>query len=312
MRILFMGSGALACPALERLLNRPGDEVVALVSQPDRPKGRRQHQAPCPAKRFAEARGVTVLTPEKVGAADSVERIRSLRPDLIVVAAYGQYIPVSILDLPPGGAINIHPSLLPKYRGASPIQWAVANGETETGVTILFVAAEMDAGDIILQEKAPIADDDTAATLEPRLAEQGAELLIRAVEQIRAGTVRRQPQDHRQATGAAKLRKEDGRLPWGLPAITLHNRVRGFQPWPGCFCEAPDGSGHFLKIWKTRTEPRGERVPGQIVDVAGEGPLIAAGEGALRLLEVQPEGGRPMTGRDFLNGHPLRVGEFLG
>lgn len=312
MRVLFMGSGEVACPALERLISTPGYDVVGVVSQPDRPKGRNRRVAACPAKSMAEARGVPVMTPERVGAPDAVEEIRALRPDIIVVAAYGQYIKPEILAIPPHEAINIHPSLLPRYRGASPIQWAIANGETETGVTILYVSKEMDAGDILRQERCLIREDDTAETLTPRLAELGADLLLKSLEAIRAGTASRTPQNPDQVTYVHKLEKDDGRIDWSLPAAVIRNRIRGFTPWPGCFTHA---NGVLLKIRRADVESisnAGETRPGAIIRCDREGPVVATGAGALRLVEVQPEGKNVMSGTAYLCGHALSPGATLG
>ena len=310
MRVLFMGSGTLACPALERLLEDRAYEVVTVVTQPDKPKGRHRAVGACPAKEYAETKGVPVMTPERIGADEAVQEIRALAPDIMVVAAYGQYIKPAVLEIPPLEAINIHPSLLPKYRGASPIQWAVANGEEETGVTILYVSKEMDAGDIVLQRRMPIDPDDTAASLTPRLAELGADLLMEALAGIRAGTAARYPQAHEEATVVHKLEKEDGRIDWTLPAATIRNRVRGFNPWPGCFTTV---DGRLVKIWKADVLPGGEAVaPGTVLRCDGAGPVIVTGEGTLRLAEVQPEGKKAMSGTAFLCGHPLSPGLRLG
>lgn len=310
MRILFMGSGDLACPALSRLLDRPGDEVVAVVSQPDRPKGRNRRVAPCPAKAFAEARGIPVFTPERIGAPTAVTEVAGLHPDLITVVAYGQYIKPEILAIPPLGAINVHPSLLPKYRGASPIQWALANGESTTGVTILYVSKAMDAGDIILQQSVPIDPDDTAGSLSPRLAELGGELLVTAIEQIANGTATRTPQDETQATIVYKLSKEDGRIDWQQPAETIRNRIRGFTPWPGCYT---DVQGKMLKVTAADViAGEGSHEPGTVIDCLPEGPVIATGADALLLREVQPEGRKPMSGSAYLCGHAIRPGARVG
>lgn len=303
MRMIFFGSASIGFPSLERLLASQQDEVVAVVTQPDRPAGRKQQVTPCPVKTFAQERGLPVFSPEKVK--DSLPNLAALKADLFVVVAYGQYIPPSVLALPRHGAINLHPSLLPKYRGSSPIQWAVANGDTQTGVTILYVSEKMDAGDVILQRKLPIGPDDTSATLEPVLAAAGAELLMEAVEQIRNGTAQPFPQDDTAATEVRKLTKEDGHLDWSLPAETLRNRIRGFTPWPGCFCEMPDG--RRLKIVRAAVEDRAG-APGEILDAGEGGPLVAAGEGALRLLEVQPAGKGSMDGASYLRGYPLMPG----
>ena len=308
MRILFMGSGEIARPTLERLLDSDAHEVVAVVTQPDRPRGRKLLVAACPVKAFAQAQGVPVWTPEKVGEDAVVDAIVALAPDLIVVAAYGQYIKPAILDIPPFEAVNLHPSLLPKYRGAAPIRMAIANGEKTTGVTTLYVASEMDAGDTILQESTAIGPDDTAESLAPRLAEIGARLMVKTVDLMQEGRAPRIPQDHAAATYVHKLTKEDGRIDWSLPAETIRNRVRGFTPWPGCFCPTAPGSKKSLKIRSVRVEA-GTGPPGSVLAVGGDGPLLATGEHALRLLEVQPEGKRPMTGAAFLQGHPLQPGD---
>lgn len=298
MRIVFFGSAPIGFPVLAALLSSASDEVAAVITQPDRPAGRKQQLTPCPVKTYAQQRGLPVLSPEKVK--DCLPELTALNADLFVVVAYGQYIPQSVLVLPVHGAINLHPSLLPKYRGSSPIQWALANGDTETGVTILYVSEKMDAGDIILQCKVPIHPDDTSETLEPVLAEAGAALLMEAVEQIRAGTVHRQPQNDADAVEIRKLTKEDGRIDWTLPAVELRNRIRGFTPWPGCFCEMPDGQR--LKILRAAVEQK-SGTPGEILEAAGPGLLVATGAGALRLLDVQPAGKKVMDGASYLRGY---------
>ncbi|MBU1693235.1 MAG: methionyl-tRNA formyltransferase [Verrucomicrobia bacterium] len=311
MRILYIGSGSLACPALRELATRPGDPVVAVVTQPDRPSGRHRMLTACPVKQLALRVGLPVRSPERVGDPAEIEALKALAPDLIVVADYGQFLKPALLALPPKGAINIHPSLLPRYRGAAPVQWAVANGETETGITILYVTDKMDAGDIILQEKVPIRDEHTAAMLTSLLAELGATLLVRAVELIRSGHVPRLPQDESLATLAPKLTKEDGRLDWSRPAEILRHRIRGFTPWPGCFTESPKGSGHLLRLLMARVEPvTGE--PGLVLECGPDGPLIACGQKSLRLLEVQPEGRKPMSGADYVRGYRLQGGDRIG
>lgn len=307
MRILFFGSAAIGFPSLEGLLNSSQDELVGVVTQPDRPSGRKLKNMCCPVKTFALEKGVPVFSPEKVGSPDSLESLAALKADLFVVVAYGQYIPPSVLALPPQGSINLHPSLLPKYRGASPIQWALANGDTMTGVTILYVSEKMDSGDIICQREVPVGSEGNALTMETTLAHAGAELLMEAVEQIRSGTVVATPQDDSCATEVRKLIKEDGRLDWTLPAQTLNNRVRAFIAWPGCFCET--GSGR-LKVLRTRVEP-GQGAPGEVLDISGDGPLVATGDGALRLLEVQPAGKRAMDGAAYLRGYSIPLGNHL-
>ncbi|NKB23817.1 MAG: methionyl-tRNA formyltransferase [Kiritimatiellae bacterium] len=310
MRILFMGSDELACPALEKLLGHGKDQVVGIITQPDRPKGRHRKLTACPVKEFAEGKGLSVFTPEKIEVAESVMRISEWKPEVIVVAAYGQYIPSKVLDLPMHGAINIHPSMLPKYRGASPIQWAIANGDKITGVTILYVTKEMDAGDIIIQREVCIDDDDTFITLKPYLALVGAELLGKALDEIRDGKATRTPQNHEASVYVPKLTKEDGRIDWTQEAEVIRNRMRGFYPWPGCYCEIASAISSPLKVLSVRIE-EGVGEPGYLIDVQGDGPLMATGQHALRLLEVQPSGKKRMTGSAYLCGYDLKVGNRL-
>jgi len=312
MRVVFFGSASIGFPLLEALLVSPDDDVVAVVTQPDRPVGRKLKLTACPVKEVALEKGLNVLCPEKVGSAESVEALQELNADLFVVVAYGQYIPSAVLELPPNGLINLHPSLLPKYRGASPIQWALANGDDLTGVTILYVSKKMDSGDIILQREVPICPEDNAATLEPVLAQAGAELLMKAVEQIRSGTVTAQPQNDAEATEVCKLTKEDGRINWNLSAVVLNNRIRAFISWPGCFCNVPVRSDmQRLKVLAARVE-EGNGKPGEVLESEGEGPLVATGNGALRLLSVQPAGKKVMDGPAYLRGYPLEPGTCLG
>ena len=308
MRVIFFGSAAIGFQTLEALLGSSQDELVGVVTQPDRPSGRKQKLTPCPVKTFALEHSLPVFSPEKVGSSESFQTLEKLNADLFVVVAYGQYIPQSILALPPLGSINLHPSLLPKYRGAAPIQWALANGDAVTGVSILYVSEKMDAGDILCQCEVPIGSEDTAVTMEPILAQAGADLLLEAVEQIRFGTVSASPQDEASVTEVRKLSKEDGRLDWHLPARILNNHIRGFISWPGCFCETATGR---IKIFRAEVES-GCGIPGEVLDVSGSGPLVATSEGALRLLEVQPAGKRAMDGAAYLRGYPLHSGDQLG
>ena len=306
MRIVFMGSAALAVPSLKAILERGKDEVVGVVSQPDRPAGRKRIPTPCPLKAFADERGLNVLTPEKIGAADSVEALATLKPDLLVVVAYGQYIPTRVIQLAPNEAINVHPSLLPKYRGSAPIQWAIANGDQETGVSIIYLAKKMDAGDILRQQTYPISSDDTSATLHDKLARLGANLLLQTIDDIRNGTIKRTVQDEAQVVEIRKLSKEDGAIDWSQPAATIRNRIRAFDPWPGSTCKLPNGQ--VSKVWKTALE-EGSGAPGEVLD---NRLLVATGEGALRLLELQPPGKKRMDASSFLNGYSIEKGVVLG
>lgn len=306
MRIIFMGSAELAIPTLHSLLGSEVDELVGVVSQPDRPAGRKRIPSPCPLKAFAEEAGISVMAPEKIGSPDSVEALAALKPDLFVVVAYGQYIPRRVIDLAPHEAINLHPSLLPKYRGSAPIQWAIANGDAETGVSIITVANKMDAGDILRQQTYPIADTDTSLSLHNQLAKAGAELLLKTLDDIRTGTVSRTEQDESQVIEIRKLVKEDGAIDWAQPAATLRNRIRAFDLWPGSRCKLP--SGETLKVWQAeRVDKKG--MPGEVLD---DQLLVATGDGALRLIEIQPAGKKRMPAAAFLNGHPIPAGSQLG
>ncbi len=303
MQIVFMGSGTFAVPVVRAIRNAADDKLVAVVTQPDRPSGRGRGVGACPVKDAMRPTGIPVLTPEKVG--DAENELRDFRPDLIVVTDYGQYIPSKILGIPPKRAINVHPSLLPKYRGAAPIPWSIANGDTMTGVTIQYVAPKMDSGDILLQQEFEIGDDETSLALEKRLAEAGAALLLRALDVIRSGHVHATAQDESRATQARKLAKADGKIDWKLPAKTIRNRIRAFQPWPGTFTQSSRGS---IKILAASVEPRTRNAePGTVLD----GLVVACGEDALRLLEVQPEGKRPMSGDACMNGRFLQAGDVL-
>ncbi len=305
MKIIFMGSAALAVPSLKALLDSAADEVVGVVSQPDRPAGRKRVLTPCPLKAFAEGRGLNVMTPEKIGEPAAVQALAELQPDLLVVVAYGQYIPRRVIQLARREAINVHPSLLPKYRGSAPIQWAILNGDAMTGVSIIYLAKKMDAGDILRQETYPLGDDETSATLHDKLAVVGANLLLEAIDDIRNDAVSRTVQDESKMVEIRKLTKEDGAIDWTLPATVIRNRIRAFDPWPGSFCALPNGDA--LKIWKADLAD-GAGDPGELLD---DQLLVATGEGALRLAEVQPVGKKRMQAAAFLNGFPLPKGACL-
>lgn len=305
-----MGSGALACPLLEGILAAGRDELAAVVTQPDRAGGRGLRGLPCALKPLARERGLPVFDPPDASEEPFVAQVAARKPDVIVVASYGQFLKKNLLAVPRLGTINVHPSLLPKYRGASPIQWALANGESATGVSVLYVTPKMDAGDLLAQERFPITPEDTFCTLEPKLAALGTELLIRVLDEFRAGRTRGTPQDEAQATFARKLSKEDGLVDWSLPAEAIRNQLRGFAPWPGAHTFLPGGV--LLKIHAAQVEASAAgAMPGTILEAAGAGPLIATGHGALRLTMVQPAGKKSMPGAAFLRGHRLQVGERL-
>jgi methionyl-tRNA formyltransferase len=302
-RILFMGTAEIAVPSLAALHEAPDFTVCGVCTQPDRPSGRRRVLTASPVKQKAQELGLPVLTPDRVGSC--CDALAALRPDLMVVFAYGQYLPKTVCELPSAGAINLHPSMLPKYRGASPIQSAIANGDTETGLSVIRVGEKMDAGDILLQVPVTIGPEETSAELHDRFAALSAEVIVKAARSIRDGTAVWRAQKDEEATECRKLEKEDGRMDWSMPARVLYSRVRAYQPWPGTFTEL-DGKGP-LKILSARVEP-GAGAPGEVLDVSGGGPLVACGEEALRLLRVQPPGKAAMDGRAFLNGHSVPVG----
>jgi methionyl-tRNA formyltransferase len=308
MRIVFLGTPEFAVPSLEALVNREHD-VVGVFTQPDRPKGRGGVIAESPVKIAARRLGIPIHQPERIRRPESVEILRRLAPEMMVVVGYGQIIPQTLIDLPAYGVLNVHASLLPKYRGAAPIQWAIANGETETGVTIMQIDAGLDTGDILLQRSTPIGPDETAPELAARLAYLGAELLIEAIDQIANGTAHPKKQDEQQATYAPLLKKEDGRVDWTRPAGSIYNRLRGFTPWPGAYTTF---RGQQLSILAAK--PAGsDSIPPGVLQVQKGHLLVGCGDGSmLELLEVQPAGRKPMSAQAFMNGYRIAENERLG
>lgn len=307
MKVLFLGSDSFAIPTLAAL-HGSKHEVLAVVTQPDKPAGRGQKTTPCPVAMVAKEHGFHLLQPEKISDPKIVEALRRLGADVIVVAAYGQFIPSELVKSAPHEAVNIHPSLLPKYRGAAPIQWALLNGDTITGVTTMKVAPEMDAGDIYLQCSTPIDEVETAADLYKRLGEIGAELLLETLKQIKGGTLKGTPQNKEKIVLAPKLKKEEGLLEWNNPAEKLFNRVRALNPWPGTFTFL---QGKRLKVLEAApVEMNSQLAPGAVIENK-KGIIVACGKGALCLLELQLEGKNGMSAADFLKGHPLKIGEIL-
>ena len=305
MRIVFLGSGAFALPCFAALLDA-GHDVAALVTQPDKERGRGRRLAPPPLKPAAERRGVPVLQPPRIKDPAAREELRRLSPELQVVVAYGQILPRSVIEIAPRGTVNVHASLLPRLRGAAPIQWAIANGETETGVTTMLIDEGLDTGPILLARPTPIGAEETAADLEPRLARLGAEVLLETVAGLAAGTLVPRPQDDPRATLAPLLKKEDGRLDWSCPAPALSRRVRGFHPWPGTYTSH---DGRLVKVLRTREEAPGPGEPGVVVSVGRDGLVVGCGDGTrLRLLEVQPENRRAMAASAFVAGARLAPG----
>ncbi len=313
MRIIFMGTAALACPSLQALCREKTFEVAAVVTQPDRPKGRDLKLTPSPVKELALVEGLPVLQPERARDEGFIRALSGYRPDLIVVAAYGQILPSAILDLPRFGCLNVHASLLPKYRGAAPIQAAILNDETETGVTIMKMDAGLDTGAILTQAATPIAPEDNAQTLHDRLAAMGAELLAQTVPGYVAGKIVPRPQPATGASYAKKIAKEDGLIDWSQPARAIWNRVRAFVPWPGAFTWHQAGDKRvLLKIWEALVEPQKSGRPGEILEAGKTGIVVGCGQHALRILALQREGGRRLTAQEFLAGHGLKPGEHLG
>lgn len=310
MRIAFFGTGEFAVPSLEAL-HQKGHEVALVVSQPDRPQGRGLTLRPTPVKHAAHRLGLPVFQPERLRL--EPERVISLGAEILVVVAYGQILRANVLECAPRGAINVHASLLPKYRGAAPIQWAIANGETRTGVTTMQLDQGMDTGPILLQQVCPIEPEDTTATLEPRLAAMGAGLLIQTLDGLVTGSVVSRPQDQNQATRAPLIRKVDSWVDFGQSATLIANRLRGFSPWPGLqFLQ----DGRLVKILSARAlevENPEAVPPGTIVRVSKEGVDVSCEPGSiLRLTRVQPESRSPVSGFDFAHGWKLTTGTVLG
>jgi methionyl-tRNA formyltransferase len=324
LRIIFMGTAELSCASLEMLAGDKAFSVAAVVTQPDKPKGRELKLQPSPLKSLALKLRLPVLQPERARDEQFIGELRALKPDLIVVVAYGHILPQTILDLPKFGCLNVHTSLLPKYRGAAPIQWAIANGETDTGVTVMKMDAGLDTGPIVSQRRTAILPQDNSATLHDRLARLGAELLAQTIPDFVAGKARPQPQPAEGASHAPKIKKEDGHIDWNLPAKTIWNRLRAFTPWPGAFTflsgagfqpathsqDACAAKLHLLKIWKAEIVEQSGGA-GEILSADKNGIMVGCGENALRILELQREGGRRMNAAEFLSGHPLKAGEIF-
>jgi methionyl-tRNA formyltransferase len=309
MKLVFCGTPMFAVPCLEALVRERFD-VQLVVSQPDRPKGRGLELAPTPVKQVALTHGIPVTQPEKIkNAPEFRAQLEQIRPDAIIVVAYGRIIPQWMIDLPPLGNINVHASLLPKYRGAAPIQWAIAKGETVTGVTTMRIDAGLDTGAMLMKAEMPIPANDNAVTLSPRLAELGALLLIETLRALISGGVKPSPQDDAQATLAPLLTKEDGRIDFARTAQEIANRQRGFQPWPGAFTTF---RGKLFTVHAARPGIGLKLSPGELL--ANEDSLyVGAGQGtSLELLEAQLEGKKRMSARDFANGYRPVAGERLG
>lgn len=311
MRIVYMGTPEFAVPGLIKLY-RSGAEIAAVVSRPDRPAGRGMKMKPPPVKDTARELGIKVLQPSSLKSGDFIGRMRTIAPDLIVVSAYGKYIPRKVIETARRGAINLHPSLLPLYRGAAPIQRALINGDERTGVSVIAVAEKMDAGDIYGQMPVPILPEDTAESLSRRLAGRGGDLLVEIVGDIEAGKASPRPQDESEATNAPRLTKEDGLIDWNLTAVEISNRVRGLNPWPGAYTRYRKGrTDKNLKIISCRPV-EGSGAPGTVIEAEGGKLIVAAGRGAVDITLLQAEGKKILKTEEFLRGTNFTAGEKLG
>ncbi|MDD7386616.1 MAG: methionyl-tRNA formyltransferase [Firmicutes bacterium] len=300
MRVVFMGTPDIAATCLKRII-ADGFDVVGVYTQPDRPKGRGMKMVASPVKEVALANGLPVFQPENFRADETVEQLRALRPDVAAVVAYGRILPQRVLDIAPKGFINIHASLLPQYRGSAPYQWAVLDGQKETGVTAMYLIREMDAGDIIDAVKTPIAPDETAGELLDRLAVLGAGLLSKTLGRIEMGGVTHTKQDESRVSYAPMLDKSMCPIDWNRTAQQVHDHVRGLHPWPVATMEL---NGQHFKVHATRIVP-GSGKPGQILGLTKTGLVIACGEGAVEIQSLQAEGGKRMAAPDYFRGHPL-------
>lgn len=305
MRIVFMGTPDFAAAILERLIST-GRNVVGVFSQPDKPVGRKQIIEPTPVKKLASEHGIPVFQPAKMKDGTALEMMKSLSPDIAVVAAYGRILPKELLDVPPLGCVNVHGSLLPKYRGAAPIQWSVINGDKITGVTTMYMAEGMDTGDMILKLETEIGEDETAGELFDRMAALGADSIEKTLELFDNGAVPRTPQSEAEATMAPMLKKEMGELDFGKSAEEIHNLVRGLCPWPVAFTYV---DGKSVKIYKADRVEGYSGAPGELLDEKRF--IVGCRDGAVELSIVQPEGKKQMSGGDFIRGKRLAKGAVI-
>lgn len=308
MKIVFMGTPDFAVPTLEKLAQSE-HSVITVVTQPDRPKGRGQGLTPPPIKIVAQKAGINVLQPEKAGAEEFIERLRDLKPDLIVVVAYGQILKKVVLEIPRYFCMNLHSSLLPKYRGAAPINRAIIEGEKESGVTTMKMDIGMDTGDILLTKKTPITDSDNAQTLHDRLSIAGASLVLETIARLEDNTLTPLPQDDAQITYAPKLKKQDGLIPWEKDAVSLGNLVRGLEPWPGAFSFFQSKRLRLCAVETSSGQP--EDLPGEITRISDHGIEVGTGKGRIVITELQPEGKKRMSAKSFLAGHKMLKGDLF-
>lgn len=310
MRIIFMGTPEFAVPSLKMLIEE-GYEVIAVVTQPDKPKGRGNKLTPPPVKECAQKYGIKVLQPEKVKTPEFADEIAQMKPDLIVTVAYGRILPKTVLDIPPFGCINVHGSLLPKYRGAAPMQWALINGEKVTGITTMYMDVGMDTGDMLLKNELEITPDMTLEELHDSLSELGALTLRETLVKLKNGTLERTPQNNKDATYAPMIEKQIGQIDWSKGAQEINNLIRGTNPWPGAYTTY---KGERMRVRKAQPldEACSQAIPGTILNVGKEGIIVATGCGKLRIQELQFDSSRSMSVESYLNGHSIDEGEILG
>ncbi|RCX16780.1 methionyl-tRNA formyltransferase [Anaerobacterium chartisolvens] len=310
MRIIFMGTPEFAVPSLDMLL-KEGYDIAAVVTQPDKPKGRGNKIAYPPVKEYAIKNAIRVIQPQKVKTPEFAEELRALKPDLLVTAAYGRILPGGVLDIAPLGCINVHGSLLPKYRGAAPIQWSIINGEAVTGITTMYTDIGMDTGDMLLKKGIKISDEMTAGELHDKLSALGAEVLKETLERLKIGTLERVPQLDEEATYAPIMTKETGLIDWSGDCARIHNLVRGTNPWPGAYTFY---KGERMRVWKTEAidDLSCSGRPGCICKVTDGSIIAACGSGMVRILELQFDSCRRMTAEEYMRGHKIDEGEFLG
>lgn len=309
MKIVFMGTPDFAVPSLD-ILVKNGYEVASVVTQPDKPKGRGNKLTPPPVKEYALNNNIPVLQPEKVKTGTFAQQLREIAPDLLVTVAYGRILPQEVLDIPPYGCVNVHGSLLPKYRGAAPIQWSVINGDSITGITTMYTDIGMDTGDMLLKREVEIGINETAGELHDKLSIIGAEVLLETLKELEKGTLVRIPQPADEATYVTMISKETGRIDWSKTMEQIHNLVRGTDPWPGAYTFY---KGERMRVWKTEySNIEKASKPGEIIEVKKEGILVGTGKGNIMLKEIQFDSGKRLKVEQYLAGHLIDKGELLG
>ncbi len=308
MKIIFWGTSEFAIPVLEKVAQTE-HRVVAVVTQKDKKQGRHLAIKAPPVKVAAQKLNLTVLQPEDIDSENFIRQLKSLEPDLFVVVSYGKILGTKLLSLPHLYSINLHASLLPKYRGAAPINWVLLKGETETGVTVIKMNEKMDAGEIITQEKVVISESDTAMSLGEKLKNKGADLIVEVLRLIDSKKAQFKPQNDEGATFAPLLKKEDGKISWSEPAVSIHNKIRALQPWPGAWCLLNERT---VKLWKTKIiDVDSDKKPGEVIDINKEGIIVSLGKGSILIEELQLSSGKRMMAQDFVLGHRLKEGDLL-